>query len=85
MAVKEARVWGLKERLFERVLPGLAPHQLAHLLEAASICDGIVKGLKHPEWPLEPWSALRRLVLMAMDAQLPLRPAQHSPRLALRA
>jgi DNA polymerase-3 subunit delta len=85
MAVKEARVWGLKERLFERLLPVLAHHQLAHLLEAASICDGIVKGLKHPEWPLEPWSALRRLVLMAMEVQLPLRPAQRRPGLALRA
>jgi DNA polymerase-3 subunit delta len=71
MALKEARVWGLKEKLFERVLPVLADHQLAHLLDAASICDGIVKGLKHPCWPLEPWAALRRLVLMAIEAQRP--------------
>ena len=63
MALKEARVWGLKEKLFERVLPVLADHQLAHLLDAASICDGIVKGLKHPEWPHDPWAALRRLAL----------------------
>jgi DNA polymerase-3 subunit delta len=49
----------------------LADHQLAHLLDAASICDGIVKGLKHPEWPLEPWPALRRLALMAIEAQRP--------------
>ena len=69
MALKEARVWGLKEKLFERVLPALADHQLAHLLDAASICDGIVKGLKHPEWPHDPWAALRRLALMAVDAQ----------------
>ncbi len=71
MALKEARVWGLKEKLFERVLPTLADHQLAHLLDAASICDGIVKGLKHPEWPLEPWAALRRLALMTIEAQRP--------------
>ena len=51
------------------VLPALASHQLAHLLEAASICDGIVKGLKHPEWPHEAWPALRRLALMAIEAQ----------------
>ncbi len=71
LALKEARAWGLKERLFERVLPALADHQLAHLLAAASICDGIVKGLKHPEWPHEPWDALQRLVLMALQAPLP--------------
>jgi hypothetical protein len=29
MALKEARVWGVKEKLFERVLPLLADHQLA--------------------------------------------------------
>ena len=69
LALKDARVWGLKEKLFERVLPALATHQLAHLLEAASICDGIVKGLKHPAWPNEAWPALRRLMLMAIEAQ----------------
>jgi DNA polymerase-3 subunit delta len=69
MALKEARVWGLKEKLFERVLPALSDHQLAHLVESASICDGIVKGLKHPDWPHEPWPALKRLMLMAMQAQ----------------
>jgi DNA polymerase-3 subunit delta len=69
MALKEARVWGLKEKLFERVLPLLSDLPLAHLLDAASICDGIVKGLKHPEWPAQPWPALRRLALMAIEAQ----------------
>lgn len=67
LALKEARAWGLKEKLFERVLPLLAGHQVAHLLEAASVCDGIVKGLKHPDWPHAPWDALRRLVLMALQ------------------
>jgi DNA polymerase-3 subunit delta len=71
LALKEARVWGLKEKLFERVVPQLADHQIAHWLEAASICDGLVKGLKHPGWPTEPWDGLRRLVLMMME---PLRP-----------
>jgi DNA polymerase-3 subunit delta len=85
MALKEARVWGLKEKLFERVLPCLAGHQLAHLLDAASICDGIVKGLKHAEWPHEPWPALRRLTLLALQAQMPVRPAQRRATLALSA
>jgi len=67
MALREARAWGAKERLYERVLPSLAEHQLAHLVEAASICDGIIKGLKHPEWPLDAWAALKRLMLLTMQ------------------
>ncbi len=67
MALREARVWGSKERLYERVLPSLAEHQLAHLVEAASVCDGIIKGLKHPEWPLDAWAALKRLMLLTMQ------------------
>jgi DNA polymerase-3 subunit delta len=69
LALREARVWGGKERHFERVLPMLAARRLAQLLEAASLCDGIVKGLKHADWPLDAWDALRRLVLMAIEAQ----------------
>jgi DNA polymerase III subunit delta len=68
MALRDARVWGVKERLFERVLPRVAPHQLAHLVEAASACDGIVKGLVRPDWPNDGWQALRRLVLMVLEA-----------------
>jgi len=68
LALREARVWGLKERLFERALPLLADHQLEHLVEAASVCDGLVKGLRHPDWPAEPWDGLRRLVLMLLQA-----------------
>jgi DNA polymerase III subunit delta len=67
LALKEARVWGVKERLFERVVPSLADHQLAHLVQAASLCDGVIKGLKHPEWPLDPWAALKRLVLLVLQ------------------
>ena len=84
LALREARAWGLKEKLFERVLPLLAGHQLAHLLEAASICDGIVKGLKHPDWPHSPWDALRRLLLMAMQHTRHGVPAR-APSLALQA
>jgi len=73
MALREARVWGVKERLFERVVPLLSDNTIAQLLDAAQVCDGIVKGLKHPEWPQEPWDALRRLVLMLVQqtASLP--------------
>jgi len=71
MALKEARAWGVKEKLFERVLPLLAEHQIAHLLDAASVCDGICKGLKHPDWPSNPWDALRHWLLMALQAAAP--------------
>jgi DNA polymerase-3 subunit delta len=67
MALREARVWGAKERLFERVVPLLSDHTVAHLLEAAQVCDGLVKGLKHPDWPTDPWDGLRRLVLMMVQ------------------
>ena len=64
MALREAKVWGAKERLFERVVPLLAEHTIAHLVEAAQVCDGLVKGLKHPDWPSDPWDGLKRLTLM---------------------
>lgn len=61
MALREQRIWGLRERLFERVLPRLSDVQLTNLLHAAHQVDGIVKGLKSPGWPQEPWQALHRL------------------------
>ncbi|MFD1710263.1 DNA polymerase III subunit delta [Ottowia sp. GY511] len=61
MALREQRIWGLRERLFERVLPHMTDLQLHGLLQAAQQVDGIVKGLKHPGWPAQPWAALHRL------------------------
>ncbi len=63
MALREQRVWGVKERLFERVLPRLSDTTLANLLHAAHQVDGIVKGLKQPDWPANPWHALHRLAM----------------------
>lgn len=91
IALREARAWGLKEKLFERALPMLADHQLAHWVESASICDGLVKGLRHPEWPADPWDGLKRLVLtMLQGLAAPARDAprdtpRKAPLLALRA
>jgi DNA polymerase III subunit delta len=85
MAIKDARVWGMKEKLFERVLPLMADHQIAHLLDAAAVCDGIVKGLKHPDWPTEPWEALRRWLLMALQAATPVPRGAVAKALALHA
>jgi len=61
MALREQRVWGTRERLFERVLPRLSDAVLAVLLQAAHQVDGVVKGLKSPDWPTEPWAALQQL------------------------
>ncbi len=63
LALREQRVWGVKERLFERVLPRLSDVSLAELLQAAHQVDGIVKGLKQPDWPLDGWQALHRLAM----------------------
>ena len=58
MALREQRVWGVKERLFERVAAAAAPTtRSTQLLDAAQVCDGIVKGLKHPDWPTDRGSA----------------------------
>lgn len=67
VALREARVWGDKERAFEAVLPGVDAAALATLVEAASTCDGLVKGLRHPGWPDDAWDGLRRLMLMTLD------------------
>ena len=63
IALREQRVWGLKERLFERVLPRLSGTALDNLLHGAHVVDGIVKGLKAPGWPTDGWQALQRLAL----------------------
>jgi len=63
MALKAQRIWGPRERLFERVLPRLSPARLNNLLQSAHQVDGIVKGLKVPNWPQDGWQALHRLAL----------------------
>ncbi len=63
LALRENRIWGPKERLFERVLPRLSAAQLSQLLLAAHQVDGIVKGLRAPDWPSTGWQALHRLAL----------------------
>jgi DNA polymerase III subunit delta len=84
LALREARVWGPRERLIERALPYFTPGALAHLLDAASLCDGLVKGLRHPDWPADPWQALNKLVLMLLQHTTQA-PARTPLRLALTA
>jgi len=63
LALKEQRIWGNRERHFARVLPRLGEAALADLLQSAHQVDGIVKGLKRADWPLDGWQALQRLAL----------------------
>ena len=64
LALREQRVWGMKERLFERVLPRLSDASLSTLLQAAHQVDGIIKGIKQGDWPTDGWQALHRLAMM---------------------
>ena len=73
LALRGERVWGLRERLFERVLPLLTARQIDALLEAAHRVDGIVKGLQHAGWPQDPWQALARLAQSLAGACAPAR------------
>jgi DNA polymerase-3 subunit delta len=68
MALREQRIWGVREKLFERVLPKLSAARLAQLLKNAHQVDGIVKGLKVADWPTDPWQALQRLALRVSSA-----------------
>jgi DNA polymerase-3 subunit delta len=63
MALRENRVWGAKEKLVERALPLIRLTQLSRWLQDAHTVDGIVKGIKHPDWPADPWDALQRLAM----------------------
>jgi DNA polymerase III subunit delta len=67
MALREARVWGAKERLMERAVPLFTDNAVAALLQAAQVCDGLVKGLRHPDWPTDAWDGLKRLVLLTVQ------------------
>ncbi|PXW95827.1 DNA polymerase III delta subunit [Sphaerotilus hippei] len=75
MVLREQRVWGAKEKLVERLAPRLDREALATLVQAAHTCDGLVKGLRDPAWPADPWQSLRRLVLMTVQALSPRAPA----------
>ncbi len=71
MVLREQRIWGTRERLFERVLPQLSVGLLEKLLQSAHQVDGIVKGLKTPDWPADNWQALHRLAMRLCRACMP--------------
>ncbi|MFM7531148.1 MAG: DNA polymerase III subunit delta [Rubrivivax sp.] len=69
LALQEARVWGPRQRVLERAAPRCGRASLARLVAAASTCDGITKGLPRPQWPADPWDALRHLVGLTIRAR----------------
>jgi hypothetical protein len=64
----------------ERAAGPFSAAALARLLGAASLCDGVIKGLRRPDWPHDPWQALRRLAWMTHARG---RPAARAARLRL--
>ena len=71
MVLKEQRIWGDKERRFERLLPRLKSAALSRALQDAHVVDGVIKGLKHPDWPHEPWDALHRWMMRLLQMSKP--------------
>lgn len=63
MAMRAAAVWGDRQRAFERILPRINRSAIARLLVDAHRVDGIVKGLRAPDWPHNDWQALHRLCM----------------------
>lgn len=63
MVLRSLRIWGNKERLFERVVPRLTANAAVRLLHSAHVVDGIVKGLPADNWPSDSWQALRKLAV----------------------
>jgi DNA polymerase III subunit delta len=68
VALRESRVWGVKERLMERILPLLPLATLGKWLDDAHTVDGIVKGLKAEGWPADPWLALQQMAMRVTRA-----------------
>ena len=63
MALRAQRIWGVKERLYQHLLPRWSDATAARMLHSAHVVDGIIKGLPAPGWPADGWQALRRLAM----------------------
>ncbi len=79
LALSEARLFGPRQALIERAVPRYAGDELQALLGDAAICDGVAKGLRRPDWPDDPWDAVRRLLLRIVQAGRSGRAAQRRP------
>jgi len=71
MVLREQRIWGPRERLFERILPSLSASTIDKLLLSAHHVDGIVKGIRRADWPTDSWQALHRLAMRLCRACMP--------------
>jgi DNA polymerase III subunit delta len=83
MALSEARLYGPRQQLIERAVQRFSGPALARLLLAAVACDGVAKGLTRPDWPRDPWEAVRRLCLMALHISRPMERGSEKRRAAL--
>lgn len=71
-AMRDARVWGDRQRLMPQALRRLAPSALRAALQHAARIDRIIKGVA----PGDPWDELRLLGLsLAVPGRMPLAPA----------
>ncbi len=61
MALRDAKIWGNKEQLYAKILPQLSTKHLSDLLQFAHQTDGVMKGIRHPNWANNPWHALAQL------------------------
>lgn len=78
LALRENRVWGPRESLYERIIPRLSSQFLDEQLAAAQAVDGICKGLRKTGWPSSGWAALQQLAMGLAKACV--MPAQSSSR-----
>ncbi len=68
MALRENRIWGPREKRYEKVLPRLSIPDLEQWVLSAHLIDGITKGLRSPDWPSDPWLALHALAQTVCQA-----------------
>lgn len=68
MALRAQRVWGVKEKLYERVLSSVPGTTLERLLQAAHRVDGVIKGLKSPLWAQDTWMAMGQFAFVCTRA-----------------
>jgi DNA polymerase-3 subunit delta len=68
LALRENRIWGPREKRYEKVLPRLSIPVLEQWVLSAHQIDGITKGLRSPDWPADPWLALHALAQTVCQA-----------------
>jgi DNA polymerase-3 subunit delta len=80
-ALRAAGVWGPRKLLVTHGAQRARPRRWRALVARAAAVDLITKGLPQPDWPREPWAALRQLIVELVETLRPRR----TPRPALKA